>query len=993
MRPASRRAGVLVGAALIFVASAPTVLARPPSAAEQATWNRLVAQAEQAQAAQDWRKLERASRSRAQLESRLHGVDSSAAAASWSWVGQALAKQRRDAKAEPHFRKAHKAALASLGPGDPQTMIAGANHAAVLERLNRFAEAEPLRRTLLDVTRTRFGPQSPEAAAAAAALADTRRADGRPTDAEPLYRLAYEIALSRLGDGDPGLADDLSALAAVLDDLGRHSEAEPLHRRALALSRIGEENAHTARAYAQMAANLDAQGRSAIAEPLHRRAVAIAEGLKSGSGRADYSLGLGINLLAQDRAAQAEPILRRSLRARQAAYGKRSVEAALAEMAQGDALVALGRGRQALRLHRAALKTLRVYRGDAHPMTARAYAALGASRQAHGDTKGADPLLRKALEIRRARLGEHHPLTARAYDVLAQNEARRGATAPAEVLASRAVAIVRERAPAIRRGSGAPAWRSEGVTAESEVLRRYLGVAWDAARRSTADLPRIQESAFLAAQDLTATPAASGVANRAVRANLPLVQARAARVGQDLTRQARMLESRLLDALPTADPTEPARIGAALDAVAFEVAALDRSLGPRNSPAPGGAGGLGGVSIGALQQRLRAGEGVLLVTPAGDDVHVFAISRTRTAWLRVADARAETEARVRHLRCQVDDSACPPGAADDGLQPFDHAGAHGLYADLIAPVEGALEGVSQLYVSADGPLASLPLGMAVVAPPSGDRAAVWLADRYAITVLPSVASLRATPPAVRRPDRPWTFAGFGAPNLGSAAPAARRLADPRALHSAYGPLPGTEEELRSIARVLGSPRGAVRLGDAATEAALKTSDVLARARVVAIATHGILSNEIAGIDEPGLVLTPPREATPADDGVLTASEAAALHLQADWVILSACNTAGPDGSPGGRSLSGLANAFLHAGARALMVSHWRVYDDATSALTARTIAFQRADPGLTRAESLQLAMRTIRTGRLPDGEPLPGWRSEWAHPAYWAPFVVIATGD
>jgi CHAT domain-containing protein len=127
--------------------------------------------------------------------------------------------------------------------------------------------------------------------------------------------------------------------------------------------------------------------------------------------------------------------------------------------------------------------------------------------------------------------------------------------------------------------------------------------------------------------------------------------------------------------------------------------------------------------------------------------------------------------------------------------------------------------------------------------------------------------------------------------------------------------------------------------------------------------------------------------------VLTASEAAALDLSADWVILSACNTAGADGAPGSENLSGLARGFLYAGARALLVSHWRVFDDSTAALTVQTLAIQRATPRLTKAQALQRAMRVVRTGRTLDGKPLPGWRPEWSHPAYWAPFVLIASGD
>ena len=97
---------------------------------------------------------------------------------------------------------------------------------------------------------------------------------------------------------------------------------------------------------------------------------------------------------------------------------------------------------------------------------------------------------------------------------------------------------------------------------------------------------------------------------------------------------------------------------------------------------------------------------------------------------------------------------------------------------------------------------------------------------------------------------------------------------------------------------------------------------------MALATHGLVAGELAGVSEPALVLTPPAEGTEADDGLLTASEVAQLKFDADWVILSACNTAATDGTPGARGLSGQAKVFFYAGSRALLVSHWPVVSDA-----------------------------------------------------------------
>ena len=130
-------------------------------------------------------------------------------------------------------------------------------------------------------------------------------------------------------------------------------------------------------------------------------------------------------------------------------------------------------------------------------------------------------------------------------------------------------------------------------------------------------------------------------------------------------------------------------------------------------------------------------------------------------------------------------------------------------------------------------------------------------------------------------------------------------------------------------------------------------------------------------------LTPPdKPPMPMMTACLTASEVAALKLNADWVVLSACNTAAGD-KVGAQALSGLARAFFYAGARALLVSHWPVYSDAAVRLTTRAFADLGRHPNEGRAEALQHAMIDLMDDRSEDDN---------AHPAVWAPFVVVGEG-
>ncbi len=194
------------------------------------------------------------------------------------------------------------------------------------------------------------------------------------------------------------------------------------------------------------------------------------------------------------------------------------------------------------------------------------------------------------------------------------------------------------------------------------------------------------------------------------------------------------------------------------------------------------------------------------------------------------------------------------------------------------------------------------------------------------------------------------------------------------------PLPETAGELRAIAATLKASDAALHLGPDATETQVKRLD-LARYRTLAFATHGLMAGDFKGMAEPALVMTPPARGTALDDGLLTAGEIAQLKLNADWVVLSACNTAAADGTPGAEGLSGLAKAFFYAGARALLVSHWSVGSAAAEQLTTRM--FEAAAAGAGKAEALRQSMLALMRHR--DGD-------YFAHPALWAPFVVVGDG-
>ena len=149
-------------------------------------------------------------------------------------------------------------------------------------------------------------------------------------------------------------------------------------------------------------------------------------------------------------------------------------------------------------------------------------------------------------------------------------------------------------------------------------------------------------------------------------------------------------------------------------------------------------------------------------------------------------------------------------------------------------------------------------------------------------------------------------------------------------------LPSTEDEVKRISDMLDPGQSIIVIGDVATEALVHRLDLIPY-EVISFATHALLSQEATdltdgAITEPALLLHP----GDGEDGFLTASEAATLRLDADWVLLSACNTAAGDAEDA-EGLSGLARAFFFAGAKALMVSHWPVEDTWTMSLITETM--------------------------------------------------------
>jgi len=669
---------------------------------------------------------------------------------------------------------------------------------------------------------------------------------------------------------------------------------------------------------------------------------------------------------------------------------------------------------------------------------------LASALLGQGRAQEALPLLRFGVPIQR-KLGPDHPdlvilLTTLSRAIVAAE----GDLDEALSLSREAAAIARKHRDARVAGGysdSTPDAASSALTralAGDATTHDPMSMAYGALMEATSagvnagrpyDVDALRNEMFIAAQDLEQSTAGQAMAEAAARA-----MAGEGSLGALITRKQQLADrARALNLAVTASVLASETLGLeekrnALTQVVQELAAADAEL-KTAFPEFDDLVSPSALSLTDVRARLAPDEALILIVPNGSDYYTFAIAPDHQQVRVLAQAREPVARLVARLRCRMDEASC---VSDDDMDVtssqsgelqgidaffprFDRAAANQLYTTMFQPLEASLGKAKRIFVTVAGPMGGLPLPILITKfDPAKDKAdaggvddltqSAWLGDKYAFITLPAVSALRIARPLPKADGPARSFVGYGAPSLDGTSGAARSVeqggrrimrgalqeivtASPDALRK-LSPLPGTEIELKSMAAALNAPPSGLRLGPTATETALKQDARLASAGIIAFATHGLLPKEVGRTAEPGLVFTPPATASAEDDGLLTATEASRLSLTAEWLILSACNTASSDGTPGSQSLSGLARAFLHAGAKALLVSHWRVSDEVTAVLTVETMRLSRS--GLPKAEALRQAMIAVRTGKRADGSPLPGWKEFWAHPAAWSPFVLVA---
>ena len=412
--------------------------------------------------------------------------------------------------------------------------------------------------------------------------------------------------------------------------------------------------------------------------------------------------------------------------------------------------------------------------------------------------------------------------------------------------------------------------------------------------------------------------------------------------------------------------------------------------------------------------RLAPDEALVLLLPTERSVYAWAVGADgKGAFHRERLSRAELNLLVRRVRRSLDFNEM-----GGSLRPFDRAASAELHARLLAPLEPLLRGKQHLIIASSGALGEIPFGVLIAqGAGSAQAAAPWLIQKAAISHEPSVSAwlaLRRAPPvaAHQEPLMAWGDPAFRraapvatvAAATPPAAPSDAALRPRRSIFVRRGvslgidlddtsaiqryaevpPLPETRDELRAIAGALRASEATdLKLGASATRdsvLAASQSGLLARKRVVAFATHGLMAGDLPQLTQPALAL-----AATGNEGknpmapLLTLEDVMSLKLNADWVVLSACNTAASDGNAA-EALSGLARGFFYAGARSVLATHWAVESESARLLTTATFAHYATHASARKSESLRQAMLSVMA------------QPDFSHPAFWAPYALVGDG-
>ena len=430
------------------------------------------------------------------------------------------------------------------------------------------------------------------------------------------------------------------------------------------------------------------------------------------------------------------------------------------------------------------------------------------------------------------------------------------------------------------------------------------------------------------------------------------------------------------------------------------------------------------INVEIARSVLSANEALIMTYSGNKNLYVWTLLADGRIHLSQVKANKQYLAStVAHLRTALDLQA----SSVNEIPEFNVELSHELYNKVLRPSAYLWRSAKAMTIISDGSLSSIPFSVFVMEeiPRVRNSSALafanyrqvpWLANKYATSYTPSVTTLIRLRNLKVQQKPELLFAGFGNPSFGSTATKAsdgliksrgvnlsmRGLRktkagslDSQAISngslSMLVPLPDTADEVLRVAGALGvTNKGNVFLGTEASENRIKHM-ALNNRRVLMFATHALLPGDLDGLVQPAIALSATQDKNSANNGLLTMGEVMGLNLNADWVVLSACNT-GAESGRGATAVSGLGQAFFYAGARSLLVSHWPVETTSAKQITTGLFDRQVENKSLSRAMALNETVKDLiqnKTYKDSTGKSV----FAYAHPVFWAPFTVIGDGS
>ena len=382
---------------------------------------------------------------------------------------------------------------------------------------------------------------------------------------------------------------------------------------------------------------------------------------------------------------------------------------------------------------------------------------------------------------------------------------------------------------------------------------------------------------------------------------------------------------------------------------------------------------------------LHPNEAFVAMTLSDTEGWVFSLRDGKIAVSRIPRGTDAITKLVARVRAGIE-------LTGPALPKFDIAGAQELYDLTLRGVAPSLVGVKSVVVAPAGPLLSVPFEVMLTGPATEDKlaSAPWLIRQFTIAHVPAPSNFVSLRKIAGNSGAKQPWFGFGEFHPVSRAQALKSFpvanCGPSAEELSGLPLlPYAKKELDAARQLLGANTTDELLGANFTAAHVVAAP-LKNYRILQFSTHALLPTDLRCQSEPAIVTSAPAGATDAKGALLTASQVVQMDLDADLIILSACNSGGPGGTTAGESLSGLARSFFYAGARSLLVTHWSVNDQVAAFLVADSLRRLKADPSI----GITGAMRDSQLAMLAGaGKDLP---PEIAHPFFWAPFAVIGDG-